>query len=243
MLIFLLTKGYINYNKYYKMIRPDQIKFDQSIKGLAITVEGGIVLIAQISPDRTITYNRDLIESLSEETLKKIENIAKYYDEFLIDTWDRVMLERPKIEEKDIIELYGENVAVEIIEITYDKINQKNLYWFIYDNKKQFDLIENIILKNKFSIEPETELYYIQDGYIGNSMSWWRLDSKGHTTDINLAHKYTEKEALNLIADKGKNRQAWLVSYIDSNENAKKVIIDRQYLEDKFELKKENEKI
>jgi hypothetical protein len=39
------------------------------------------------------------------------------------------------------------------------------------------------------------ELYYIQNGYVGNAILWWGVDSKGYTTDITKAGKYTKEEA------------------------------------------------
>jgi hypothetical protein len=40
------------------------------------------------------------------------------------------------------------------------------------------------------------ELYYIRtEGYSGNTLIWWRPNSKGYTADLNKAGKYSKEEA------------------------------------------------
>lgn len=40
------------------------------------------------------------------------------------------------------------------------------------------------------------KLYYIRnEGYVGNALVWWAENSKGYTTDIRKAGKYTFEEA------------------------------------------------
>jgi hypothetical protein len=60
------------------------------------------------------------------------------------------------------------------------------------------------------------------------------IDSKGYTTDINKAGKYTKEEAIKII--QRPQDIAWLCSHIDSNEVAKKIIIDHQYLDMSYRL-------
>lgn len=72
------------------------------------------------------------------------------------------------------------------------------------------------------------EMYYIQNGYVGNAILWWGVDSKGYTTDFTKAGKYTKEQAECII--KRPEDRAWPCSYVDANEQAKKVIIDGQYL-------------
>jgi hypothetical protein len=43
------------------------------------------------------------------------------------------------------------------------------------------------------------KMYYIQNGYVGNAILWWGIDSRGYTTDINKAGKYTKEETLEII--------------------------------------------
>ena len=46
-----------------------------------------------------------------------------------------------------------------------------------------------------FKIEPD-ELYYLQDNrnYVGNSVLWWAIDSKGYVCDIREAHVFKGRE-------------------------------------------------
>ena len=46
---------------------------------------------------------------------------------------------------------------------------------------------------------PEPELYFLRTrGYIGNGLVWWRPDSRGYTSDLQQAGKYTHDEALSI---------------------------------------------
>ena len=72
------------------------------------------------------------------------------------------------------------------------------------------------------------EQYYIQNGYVGNALCWWRENSRGYTTNLEEAGKYSRKEADTM------NREddvPWPCSYIDACEKAKKVVVDAQYLD------------
>jgi len=75
------------------------------------------------------------------------------------------------------------------------------------------------------------KLYYIQNGYVGNAILWWAIDSKGYTTDIGKVGKYTKEEAKKII--QRPQDIAWECNYIDKNETARKTIIDAQYLSSK----------
>jgi hypothetical protein len=78
------------------------------------------------------------------------------------------------------------------------------------------------------------ELYYIQNGYVGNAILWWGIDSKGYTTDITKAGKYTKEEAQKII--QRPQDIAWLCKHIDNNNEARKIIVDMQYLNKRYRL-------
>lgn len=84
------------------------------------------------------------------------------------------------------------------------------------------------------SADNQEELYYIQNGYIGNAVLWWAKDSKGYTTDITKAGKYTKAEAKRII--ERPEDFAWLCKHIDNNEAAKKIVVDGQYLNKRYRL-------
>ena len=80
------------------------------------------------------------------------------------------------------------------------------------------------------------KLYYIQFGYVGNALCWWKKDRRGYTTNINEAGKYSEKEA----KEQAKRRiedVAWDCDYVDNNEKAHKVVIDAQYIDYKYSFR------
>lgn len=71
-------------------------------------------------------------------------------------------------------------------------------------------------------------MYYIQYGYIGNAICWWGENSRGYTSDINKAGKYTKEETEKII--QRPEDIAWPCDYIDNAIEAQKLIIDSQYL-------------
>ncbi len=83
---------------------------------------------------------------------------------------------------------------------------------------------------------PIESLFYIQNGFVGNAVSWWGIDGKGYTTDITKAGKYTEEWVLKQVNSRPQD-VAWLCSHIDSNEQARKLIIDYQYLDPMYCVK------
>ena len=93
----------------------------------------------------------------------------------------------------------------------------------------------NAVLDIILAREYQPKWYYIQNGYIGNSMYWWAIDSKGYTTNIKKAHKFTEEEAMSILhnneKDKRRNERVWDAEYIDNSPSAHVTIIDSQFLE------------
>lgn len=67
--------------------------------------------------------------------------------------------------------------------------------------------------------EIEPEMYYIQNGFSGNAIVWWRKDSKGYTSDLNEAGKYTKEFAFNQVNIGRAGEYAWLCSYVDAIQN------------------------
>jgi hypothetical protein len=73
------------------------------------------------------------------------------------------------------------------------------------------------------------KLYYIQHGYVGNAMCWWRKGDKGYSTNLSEAGIYPEAEAKRQAARRPGEDTAWPCDYINGNERAHKTIIDAQY--------------
>ena len=63
---------------------------------------------------------------------------------------------------------------------------------------------------------PETEMFYIQNGYVGNSVMWWGLGSAGYTTDITKAQKYTRSEVLERFVSGRKEDRIWAASHVET---------------------------
>lgn len=64
---------------------------------------------------------------------------------------------------------------------------------------------------------PEEEHFYVQNGYVGNSILWWAKDGKGYTTNIDRAHKFTRQETLDNFVTSKKDYKPWPASHIEEN--------------------------
>jgi len=76
-------------------------------------------------------------------------------------------------------------------------------------------------------------LYYIQNtnqGFIGNSIVFWALNSNGYTAKLENAEKFTYEEAKQICNGDPHKNKAWSVDYIDNNKGTSRVT-DSQYLE------------
>ena len=71
-----------------------------------------------------------------------------------------------------------------------------------------------VALENK---QEETEEYYIQSGYVGNAILWWRKDCNGYTANFNEAGRYSKEKALSIINNRPEEDYAWLCSHVDNN--------------------------
>lgn len=79
------------------------------------------------------------------------------------------------------------------------------------------------------------KLFYIRnEGYVGNALIWWAEDSKGYTTDIRKAGKYTKKDAEEIC--KREQDTAYPCEYIDNLIEAQKLIVDCQYVDNSERL-------
>ena len=80
--------------------------------------------------------------------------------------------------------------------------------------------------------------YYIRnEGYLGNALIWWAKNSKGYTCDINSAEMFTKEEVKRIC--KRPEDSAYECNYIDGLFNAKKLIIDCQYVDEGKRLYKD----
>lgn len=75
------------------------------------------------------------------------------------------------------------------------------------------------------------EQYYLQNkGFVGNALIWWAKDSRGYTTDIREAHRFSKEEAIKQ-AKMREEDVAWSCDYIDGIHVGKKLIVDSQYID------------
>lgn len=91
-----------------------------------------------------------------------------------------------------------------------------------------------VALENK---QEETEEYYIQSGYVGNAILWWRKDSKGYTANFNEAGRYSKEEAMGIINNRPEEDCAWLCSHVDNNLDSHILTIENNNLDFNFRLK------
>ena len=80
------------------------------------------------------------------------------------------------------------------------------------------------------------EMYYIQNGYVGNAMLWWGKDHSGYTSHFNRAGRYTKDEAIKIINNRPNDDCAWLCSHVDGNKAAQVMVVEIGNLDRDFRL-------
>jgi len=91
---------------------------------------------------------------------------------------------------------------------------------------------ETTIQNTKEEIEEDTTLFYIQNGWVGNSVLWLSFNN-GRTTEIDKALKFTREE-MNKILSRYGDYIAWECQHVQGQKQANKHIIDGQYLDIDF---------
>lgn len=81
----------------------------------------------------------------------------------------------------------------------------------IADNKYKSELIQ------KIEKHPDTELFYIQKGYVGNCLQFWAKGDRGYTSKIDNAQQYTKEQILKNYINISKENKFWPVSYISKH--------------------------
>lgn len=103
--------------------------------------------------------------------------------------------------------------------------------WIIEMIKNQRERIE----KRKKAVErfSDDTLFYIQNGYVGNSVLWWGKNSNGYTTNINKAGLYTKEEVLKKFVNSREEDVIWESSHVDNNIVKQ---VDGQYLNREYSV-------
>ena len=60
-------------------------------------------------------------------------------------------------------------------------------------------------------------LYYLQTGFSGNSLLWWREGKSGYTSDVQHAHVFTKAEAFGQAKTRPGVDLPWRKDYIDAH--------------------------
>lgn len=153
--------------------------------------------------------------------------------------------------------VYAENVteAKQLCEEPFDFLTKENLKPTFIDLKvrraKHRDIIifegikmerinMDMIIKERERIKKRKELvekfsddttFYIQNGFVGNSILWWALNGHGYTTDIFNAQIYTKKEVLERFVNGRLSDVIWESKHVQSKI---KHHVDSQYLSNEF---------
>ena len=78
---------------------------------------------------------------------------------------------------------------------------------------------------------PDDSLFYIQNGYVGNAVLWWGLNSNDYVCDIELAQLYTKEEVLSKFVN---GRESDIIWESKHALNGIKKIVDAQNLRTEF---------
>lgn len=84
---------------------------------------------------------------------------------------------------------------------------------------------------SKIKSYPDDALFYVQNGFVGNSVLWWQLNGGGYTTKLNKAQAYTKNEILTGFIPGREEDRIWLKSHIDENTT---VVVDGQNINSEF---------
>ena len=98
--------------------------------------------------------------------------------------------------------------------------------------------MEKLNTQNKIEAigDQSDDLYYIQNGYVGNSILWWGKDHSGYTAHFNKAGRYTKKEVIKIINNRPNDDCAWLCSHVDDNRDAQVMVVEVGNLDREFRL-------
>lgn len=111
----------------------------------------------------------------------------------------------------------------------HDLINGRKRSVVEQESKENARIAKNIAFVMQYA---DNCLFYIQNGFVGNSVSFWALGGKGYTCDIDKAQKYTKQQVLDKFVGLGREEdRIWLASHIESKI---KKHVDMQYLETQF---------
>ena len=87
---------------------------------------------------------------------------------------------------------------------------------------------------NKISKFPDDELFYIQNGFVGNSILWWALQDRGYTSDIDRAQTYTKAEVLKyFLNNSDRQDKIWCASHVQQHI---KKHVEHQYLDSQYKI-------
>jgi hypothetical protein len=78
---------------------------------------------------------------------------------------------------------------------------------------------------------PDNSHFYIQNGYVGNSVLWWGKNSNGYTSDIHKAELYTKQEVLEQFVNGREEDVIWESEHIHENIRSH---VDGQYLSKEY---------
>lgn len=102
-----------------------------------------------------------------------------------------------------------------------EKIERCKLASKIRNEKRIKERIDKI---NRF---PDNTNFYIQNGFVGNSVLWWAANGNGYTTDISKAQLYTKEEVLKRFVKGREEDIIWNAKHIIENIRTH---VDHQYL-------------
>jgi len=100
--------------------------------------------------------------------------------------------------------------------LTYEQILDRQ--------KTQIEVNKRIKQLNNF---PDSEMFYIMQGYVGNCANFWRMGSAGKTTDLKYAETYTKSEVMSRIDNF--ELQFYPTSFVQKNSS---LTFDTQNLKD-----------
>ena len=78
---------------------------------------------------------------------------------------------------------------------------------------------------------PDGTNFYVQNGFVGNSVLWWGKNSNGYTSDISKAELYTKEEILSKFVEGREEDRIWEAKHVLSKVKSH---VDGQYLSSEY---------
>lgn len=147
---------------------------------------------------------------------------------------------KAKIKSSEVYDFEIDGETHKFTDIKARRAPDADIYLFEGIERKKYQIVELLEqrqkikdLKDKINQYPDDSTFYVQNGFVGNSMLFWALNSNGYTCDFNKAQEYTKAEILEGFVPGRAQDRIWLADHLKQNTCT---VIDGQHVNYKFKI-------